>query len=145
MLSIYFGDGLDGVIMNPDVFFDNQYEPSWLMQELSKKMILDVDKSEVLGEYCIMSPVLGQIPPETLSGGVKTLMLMENRPDKVFNASYCGNNCAKWIQEIGRRHDVTIRLGYPMKFRDNIEFKCVNNGEVVKGRLGYVETILQFL
>lgn len=71
MLSIYFGDGLDGVIMNPDVFFDNQYEPSWLMQELSKKMILDVDKSEVISEYCIMSPVLGQIPPQTLSGELK--------------------------------------------------------------------------
>lgn len=88
MLSIYFGDGLDGVVMNPDVIFNNQYEPSWISQELSKKMILDVDKSEVLGEYCIMSPILGQIPPQMLSGGVKTLMLMENRPDKVFNASY---------------------------------------------------------
>lgn len=145
MLSIYFGDGLDDVVMNPDVFFDNQYEPSWLMQELSKKMILDVDKSEVISEYCIMSPVLGQIPPKTLSGGVKTLMLMENRPDKIVNASYCGNNCAKWIQEIGRRHDVTIRLGYPMKFRDNIEFKCVNNGEIVRGYENYVYSILKLL
>lgn len=145
MLSIYFGDGLDGVIMNPDVFFNNQYEPSWISQELSKKMILDVDKSEVLSEYCIMSPVLGQIPPQMLSGGVKTLMLMENRPDKVFNASYCGDNCAKWVQEIGRRHDVTIRLGYPMEFDDTIEFKCVNNGEIVRGYENYVYSILKLL
>lgn len=49
-------------------------------------MIKDVDKSEVVSDECIISPVLGQIPPERLSGGVKTLLLILNEPDKIFNA-----------------------------------------------------------
>lgn len=32
-------------------------------------MIKDIDDSEVLSGECINSPVLGQIPPERLSGG----------------------------------------------------------------------------
>ena len=31
-------------------------------------------------------------------------------PDRIFNASTCGDNCAKWILEIGRIKDVTINL-----------------------------------
>lgn len=59
-------------------------------------MIKDVDDSDVLSRECIKSPVLGQIPPERLSGGVKTLLLMLNEPDKIFNAFVCGDNCEKW-------------------------------------------------
>lgn len=59
-------------------------------------MIKDVDDSDVLSGECIKSPVLGQIPPECLSGGVKTLLLMLNEPDKIFNAFVCGDNCEKW-------------------------------------------------
>ena len=70
-----------------------------------KKMIKDVDDSDVLSGECIMSPVFGQIPPERLSGGVKTLLLILNEPDRIFNASTCGDNCAKWILETERCHD----------------------------------------
>ena len=31
---------------------------------------------------------------------MKTLLLILNEPDKIFNASTCGDNCAKWILEI---------------------------------------------
>lgn len=55
-------------------------------------MIKDVDDSDVLSGECIKSPVLGQIPPERLSGGVKTLLLMLNEPDKIFNASVCADS-----------------------------------------------------
>lgn len=60
-------------------------------------MIQDVDKSTVLDSGVIDSPVMGKIPPTSLSGGVKTLILMKNEPEKIFNASACGDNCAKWI------------------------------------------------
>lgn len=42
-----------------------------------KEMILDVDKSIVLGNAVIDSPVLGKISPTALSGGVKTLILIK--------------------------------------------------------------------
>ena len=31
-------------------------------------------------------------------------------PDRVFNASTCGDNCARWLLAIGRKQDVTINL-----------------------------------
>ena len=43
-------------------------------------------------------------------GGVKTLILMKNMPQKVFNASTCGDNCAKWILNIAQNQDITINL-----------------------------------
>lgn len=113
--------------------FKNTYESEWLESELAKKMIQDVDDSEVLGGECIKSPVLGQIPPERLSGGVKTLLLMLNEPDRIFNASTCGDNCAKWILEIAKQKDLTINLRHMMNFGKDTDFeiKIKNGGEVV--------------
>ena len=41
-----------------------------------------------------------------LSGGVKTLLLVRNLPNMVFNASTCGDNCARWLLKIGKEQDV---------------------------------------
>lgn len=54
---------------------------------LAKEMIFDIDKSTVLDSAVIRSPILGNIPPTSLSGGVKTLILIQNETDKIFNAS----------------------------------------------------------
>ena len=71
MLSVYYGD-MPEAIYNPVVFFKNTYEDEWITDELSRQMILDVDKSKVIGPRVIDSPVLGGISPRELSGGVKT-------------------------------------------------------------------------
>ena len=132
MLTIIYGDETRS-IYNTNVYFKNTYESEWLESELAKKMIQDVDDSEVLGGECIKSPVLGQIPPERLSGGVKTLLLMLNEPDRIFNASTCGDNCAKWILEIAKQKDLTINLRHMMNFGKDTDFeiKIKNGGEVV--------------
>ena len=132
MLTIIYGDEPRS-IYNANVYFKNTYESEWLESELAKKMIQDVDDSEVLGGECIKSPVLGQIPPERLSGGVKTLLLMLNEPDRIFNASTCGDNCAKWILEIAKQKDLTINLRHMMNFGKDTDFeiKIKNGGEVV--------------
>ena len=132
MLNIIYGD-VKNSIYNTNVYFKNTYESEWLESELAKKMIQDVDDSEVLGGECIKSPVLGQIPPERLSGGVKTLLLMLNESDRIFNASTCGDNCAKWILEIAKQKDLTINLRHMMNFGKDTDFeiKIKNGGEVV--------------
>lgn len=111
----------------------NTYEPEWLETELAKQMIKDVDGSDVVSGECINSSVLGQIPPERLSGGVKTLLLILNEPDRIFNASTCGNNCAKWILEIGKHQDVTINLRHMMSFGKDTQFdiRIKNGNEMV--------------
>lgn len=132
MLTIIYGD-VENSIYNTNVYFKNTYEPEWIESELAKKIIKDVDDSDVLSGECINSPILGQIPPERLSGGVKTLLLMLNEPDKIFNASTCGDNCAKWILEIGKQKDLTINLRHMMSFRHGTEFeiRIANGGEIV--------------
>ena len=109
VLRIHYGP-MDGVIYNTAVYFRNVYRDEWLEDDFAKRVIRAVDKSEVVGPHLIESRVLGPIPPEGLSGGVKTLLLINFMPDKVFNASTCGDNCARWLLAIGRKQDVTINL-----------------------------------
>lgn len=73
-------------------------------------------KREVLGANCVQSPILGQVPPTSIAGGTKTLLLIYNEPGNVFNVSACGDNCAKWILEISKERDVVINLRYFMHF-----------------------------
>ena len=96
-------------------------------------MIKDIDKSVVVSSHLIDSPVLGPIPPVNLSGGVKTLMLMAfDTNNRVFNASSCGNNCAKWILQIASQKDLTINLRHIIDFgRAPFEAKILNNGRIV--------------
>ena len=131
MLSVYYGD-MPEEIYNPALFFKNSYSDDWITDELSKEMIRDVDKSEVIGPRIIDSPVLGGITPRELSGGVKTLICIYKRPDRVFNASACGDNCAKWLLEIGERQDVTINLRHLMDFGEKeFTIKVLNTDQTV--------------
>lgn len=57
MLYITFKES-ESVITNVDMFFDNNYEPEWLLDPFVKKIIRDIDKSDVLSENVISSPVL---------------------------------------------------------------------------------------
>ena len=133
MLNIIYGKvEADNYIFDPDTFFNNQYDEDWIVDDFSKKVIADIDKSEVQGPYSIMSPVLGSISTEKLSGGVKTLILINNDDDHIFNASACGDNCAKWLIDIGKRKDITIRLGYLMDFgNDKFDITIQNTGRIV--------------
>ena len=124
MLNIFYGD-MPGAIYNTAVYFKNVYEDEWITDPLSREMIADVDKSVVLGSGIIDSPVLGKIPPLSLSGGVKTLMLIDHMPEQIFNASTCGDNCAKWLLKIGEEKDITVNLRHLMDFGEgNFAFKC---------------------
>ena len=131
MLKVFYGD-LDKVIYNTSVYFKFNYQPEWLQDPEVIQMIRDVDRSEVLGTGAIDSPVLGVIAPTALSGGVKTLILIDKVPDKVFNASNCGDNCAAWLLKIGEKKDVTVNLRHLMNFGDeDIEVEILNTGDVV--------------
>ena len=146
MLSIYLGQ-MDEAIYYPPVYFDNQYEAEWITEPLTIEMIKDVDKSEVVSPHLIESPVLGPISVKEISGGVKTLILMafaETR--KVFNASACGDNCAKWILEIGKRKDLTINLRHIMNFgKEDFEIKILNTGKMVHNMKQFIETAAEYV
>ena len=132
MLSVYLGE-LEQVIYHPPTYFDNQYEDEWITDPLSVEMIRDVDKSDVESAHLIESPVLGPVSVKEISGGVKTLILMAfDQSGKIFNASACGDNCAKWILKIGESKDLTINLRHIMNLGDeNFQARILNTGEIV--------------
>lgn len=115
MLRVWFGDRKN-TIYNTSVFFKNRYIDEWITDDFGKKVIMDIDHSEVIDANNIKSPVLGNISPLQLSGGVKALILMKHFPGKIFNASNCGDNCAKWILSLGEEKDFTINLYHVMNF-----------------------------
>ena len=145
MLNIFFGDMKD-VVFNTTVYFKNVYHDEWITTPLSREMIADIDKSTVIDSGVIDSPVLGKIPPTSLSGGVKTLILIENRPDKVFNATNCGNNCAKWLLKMAEKKEVTINLRYMMDFGDGeFDIRVLNNDQVVHCMEELVSAAIQYV
>ena len=131
MLNIYYGEMPDA-IYNTAVYFKNVYQDDWLTDPFAQRMIKGVDKSKVLDKHLIESKALGLIPPTELSGGVKTLLLIYNQPEKVFNASTCGDTCAKYILMMAKKKDITINLHHIMDFGDgSFEIKILNNGQIV--------------
>lgn len=58
--------------------------------------------------------------------------LINNCPDKVFNATNCGDNCAKWLLKIAEKKDVTINLRYLMDFgKGPFDIMVLNAGRIV--------------
>ena len=130
MLNVYFGN-MPEAIYNTSVYFKNVYEDEWITDPVAREMVLDVDKSIVLDNGVIDSPVMGKIPPTSLSGGVKTLILMKNVNSKVFNASTCGDNCAKWILFLSKGKNLTINLRHLMDFGScPFEIRVLNSNQV---------------
>lgn len=134
MLSVFFGEMQnDRYIYNTNVYFNNTYKDNWITQPLSREIIKAVDKSEVIDEKTILSPVFGNMSPRKLSGGVKTLLLIANDKSKIFNASTCGDNCAKWILKIAEDKKVVINLLHLMDFgKEEFKLKVLNTGKIVK-------------
>ena len=144
MLKIIFGE-VENSVYHPPTYFDNRYEDEWITAPLTVAMIKDIDKSEVVGAHLIESPVLGPISVKEISGGVKTLILMAfDKSGRIFNASACGDNCAKWIVELGKKADLTINLHHVMDFSSVPVFDALilNTGVVVHSYEEYLKETL---
>jgi hypothetical protein len=113
MLTIHFGY-FEEACKDPDNYFNYSFEEEWFDDPLVKEMVLDVDKSEVETYMRIKSPVFGYMDYQRLSGGVKTLILMYKLPEFIAAGVSMGDNCAKWVMEIGKRVDckMTIEHGF---------------------------------
>lgn len=131
MLNVYYGK-TDEAIYNTAMYFDNVFQVTWLDDPYVRKMIKNVDKSEVIGDYLIRSKALGMISPKQLSGGVKTLILTYFKPETLFNASTCGDNCARWFLDMSRKNDRIINLRHIMDFGNGtFDIHVLNTDQVV--------------
>lgn len=131
MLNIYYGD-MKEAVYNTAAYFKYDYEDSWIVDPFTIEMIQDIDKSSVIDRGVIDSPVLGLIPPIELSGSVKTLILVKFNKDKIFNASTCGDDCAKWFLKIAEKEDRTINLHHLMHFgKEKFTVRILNTNQIV--------------
>ena len=147
MLNIYFGD-MPEAVYNTSVYFNYTYEDEWMTSDFAKEVIKKIDKSDVKGPHAVESPVLGVISPEKLSGGTKTLLLMANDSEKVFNASTCGDNCAPFILKLAKKKDLTINLRHLMDFGKKkfpVDVKVLNTGDVVHSMEELMPIAFQFV
>ena len=82
-----------------------------------------------------------------LSGGVKTLILMAfDDSGRVFNASACGDNCAKWILHIAEEKELTINLRHIMNFgKGEFEARILNTGDVVHNMKEFIVAAAEYV
>lgn len=92
----------DDYIRDVPMYFKHHLDMSILNNDFIKMMVKDVDNTELVSENLAISPVLGAISPEKLSGGVKALILMYAQNKPVW-ATACGDKCAKWIVKIAEK------------------------------------------
>ena len=144
MLKIFLGD-MPKAIYNTEIYFKNKYKERWLLDPLAQEMIKSIDKSTVINGKMIDSPFLGLIPPTGLSGGVKTLILIQNEPKTVFNASTCCDKCAKWLLTLAKDRDITINLNHLMDFGKDFEVYIINEKKIVNNMLDFVLTVGKYV
>ena len=126
MLKIFFGKHPDE-IYNTDVYYRNQYDKMWVMDSFAKKIIADIDDSTVIAPDVIQNDIFGSFNSTELSTGVKTILLNKNQPNRIFNISNCGDNCAKYILELAENRDIKVTLHHIMNFGSSFSLKVIND------------------
>ena len=126
MLKIHFGS-LPNEIYNTEMYYENQYDKNWVMDDFARRVIREIDDSEVTAPDLISNEIFGSFPSTELSAGVKTLLLIRNLPKKVFNASNCGDNCAEYLLELAKDRDIKVTLHHAMDFGTEFCVQVVND------------------
>lgn len=147
MLKIFYGRDYDEyngmkVIHLTSKYFNHVYKRVWLDNDLVKEMILDVDKSKVIGNGIIDSPFLGLIPPEKLSGGIKNLIMMLFLDNIVFNGSSCGDNCLPWMLKIAENKDVYVNFKHYILLEEPFEVEILDTGIIAHSNKELTEGLM---
>lgn len=62
----------------------------------------------------------------------KTLILIANETDRIFNASACGDNCAKWLLYLAEKRNITINLRHLLDFGEKeFQIRILNTNQIV--------------
>lgn len=126
-----------------NLVFYGQHEDVWFEDPFVKKIVKQIDKSDVISQYLIISPVLGPISYEKLSGGVKTLIMLYKKPELKMWATSCGDNCMSLLFQIGKMQDITVKFSHiPDEIPDDAVARFTDTNEVVEGGRKVTNAIL---
>ncbi len=148
MVKILFGEDFkEKTILDIDTYFNNTYEREWLDDEEVKQIVRDIDNSELQG-LNVISPVLGSISVEKISGGAKALitLLKNDNLEGYIDLCVLGENCEKWLSYIFNAKDVQVCMtSYQFFFRDyNITGICLNDNTVINNSNDWIEKLSEF-
>lgn len=107
MLKLYIDRSLYKEEYGSSGWFTYSLDDEYLETDFSKRVVKEIDKSELINRYLVLSPVLGSISTECISGGAKTLICIKYM-DKVFRLSSVGDNCFPILAEICEEKDVIM-------------------------------------
>ncbi len=145
MLTIYFGHK-DNMLIQIPSYFDGVYEDEWIVTDITKRIIKEVDKSTVLYPRIIDSPYLGAITPKEISGGAKGLILMALDDDMIgryFYGEQFGDNTLPLMLEISKTRDIKVALSHIFDFPEdmNTPIFIENTQTIIKTIDEYNKTI----
>ena len=99
--------------------FDNLciVQRDWFNDPVVEQMVLDIDKTKHVKDFVFESPILGTIPPQMLSGGVKGLILLLKDTDsdcRTYASTIFGDNCVEWIRRLSFEVDFNLLMCHPL-------------------------------
>lgn len=147
MLNVLFGKITEDTNMCPDVYFNNVYDEKWFDDEIVRNIIRDIDSSEVNG-LNVISPHLGSVSVESLSGGCKTLILLYKEDDFEPNLTWLGDNCEDWLIRIANMRDIrAVMTGRDLLFKNKVDlnFRCVNDGDMIITGIDWCNKCLRYV
>ena len=142
MLRIYVQSIPESCIVKVTPYFNLHKRIEWFADPFVRKVIKEIDDSEVIDGDYIRSPIWGGMSPERLSGGVKALILMRCVPGANVYATKCGDNCAPYIIELSKMQDVTITLRHSMRFKQDFDAIMMESGKEVHTLTEYLGEFL---
>lgn len=95
------------------------------MQDYCKRVVREIDGSEIISPNIVESPWLGSIPPYQLSGSGSTLIVLyiqckNNQHDFYFRSSHIGDKCVPLLFELASQYDVNMWLCHRLKITEEI-------------------------
>lgn len=132
-------------VRNIDGYFDGYFEESWMKGEIPKRIIEEIDKSKLIAPKVVDSPVLGMIPYTWISGGSKTLIMMNSVPGVVYNGDNMGDNCWRMLLELGQLKDIAISLSYYPLFDwpESYEMYSIDTDTIINSRQGFIDEFMK--
>lgn len=145
-LYVYLGEMPNELVVADD-WFDNQLPDEYYVTDFSKRVIKTIDKSDVINENMVESPVLGCIPMTSISRGSKGLILYRYT-DKIVNLVSLRDNCIPLLLDILKEKGTltvsTERLVDFYEFGYIGEINILNDNSVVSNAKELFEKYLEF-
>jgi len=146
MLNLIFQKGKTSMPVYVDSrnFFSMNKKEEWFTDRIVQTIMDYVDGTVLVSGFVLRDRMGRTIPPEYLSTGCKTAILIWKFPGLVFNVTQCGDNAFKCVADLCEYNDRTV-LTYrylPERYlkrlelqKDGISFSITDYDGLVDGWL----------